>query len=140
MAENKLHQGADWAWSESGDVEIPNEEWERFLESFSNQHQDWLASVTRISDQQASMQAIACRLQRITSEASQIRLSMECEDGKRLEELVRDPVRLIFKRDERGAHQGLDLVASDGSITSLRFRSAARPETLDGVVTPVRTK
>jgi hypothetical protein len=140
MAENKQREAEDWTWSESGDVEIPNEEWERFLESFSNQHQGWLASVVKIADQQASMQAIACRLLRITSEPSQIRLSMECEGGKPQQDLVRNPERLIFKRDEQGAHQGLDLVASDGSMTSLRFRSAARPETLDGVVTPMRTR
>src|SRR4051812_48434670 len=82
----KPHESADWAWSESGDLEIPSEEWERFLESFSKQHQDWVASVARISNQQASMHVFACRLQRIISEASQIRLSMECGGGDQLDE------------------------------------------------------
>ncbi len=74
------------------------------------------------------MQVLACRLQRIIYDTSQIRLSMECGRGDQLDESVRNPVRLIFKRDEQGAHEGLDIVSSDGSVTMLRFRAAVRPE------------
>ena len=140
MAENKQRETADWAWSESGDAEIPANDWERFLESFTKQHQGWIASVATVSEKRTSMQAIACRVQRITSEASQIRFSMECERGNRIEESVTKPVRLVFKRDEEGAHQGLDVVSSDRSVTMLRFRAPVRPEILDGVLNPVRTK
>jgi len=53
MAEKKQSEHSDWAWSESGDVEVPINDWERFLDSFSSQHQGWLASLATVSGRHA---------------------------------------------------------------------------------------
>lgn len=47
---------------------------------------------------------------------------------------VADPVRVTFSKDASGAHKGLEIASGDGSVTSLRFRVAADPATLDGVL------
>jgi hypothetical protein len=59
--------------------------------------------------------------------------------GRQVTHEIVDPTRLIFKLDARGAHEGLDITAADHSVTALRFRVAARPETLDGVLSDIRS-
>jgi len=43
-------------------------------------------------------------------------------------------MKVSFRRDLEGAHEGIDITSADGTTTSIRFRIASRPETLDGVV------
>src|SRR5438552_6811798 len=43
-------------------------------------------------------------------------------------------MKVVFQRDLRGAHKGLEITSADGARTSVRFRIAALPETLDGVL------
>lgn len=54
-------------------------------------------------------------------------------NGEHLTHPVTNPIGVTFKRGLGGAHEGLDIASSDGTVTSVRFRIAARPETLDGV-------
>jgi hypothetical protein len=42
------------------------------------------------------------------------------------------PVRMTFKTTHSGAHEGLEIASSDGTITAIQFRSAMSPEMLDG--------
>ena len=78
------------------------------------------------------------RLECITTteldEGRHIRIVMLGDDKDHLIHQVSYPVGLTFKRNLSGAHEGLDITSADGSITSLRFRVAAVPETLDGVL------
>jgi hypothetical protein len=78
------------------------------------------------------------RLLDITTDRSggedRMRISLVRNHGDHWIHEVKHPVQLTFKRDATGAHQGLDIMSSDGLLTSLRFRGAAHPETLDGVL------
>jgi hypothetical protein len=120
-----------------GDVEIPVTEWRPFLESFSLQHEGWLASLSVACESKASIEVSNCRLRRIAihcgAEKCRVNISL-LADNKPQTHSVADPLHLTFKRDTAGAHQGLDVSSADGSVTILRFRAAARPETLDGVL------
>jgi hypothetical protein len=129
MANSKEHRAGEWTQLEPGDVDIPSKDWDSFLDSFSRQHQGWLVTISNVFHRQ-STQAINCRLQRITVEPTdtnpQLRISLDCDDGNRIE-FAYSPVRLIFKRDATGAHEGLDIVASDSSVTNFVLPRGGSP-------------
>lgn len=126
------------ARSRPNDAEIPPGEWTSFLESFSQQHEGWLATISVSSGGQRSVRASNYRFAQITTaqegEQHQFRISVERNRGDHLVHEVTNPLRLTLKRDLRGAHEGLDITSADDSVTTLRFRVAAHPETLDGVL------
>jgi hypothetical protein len=121
-----------------GDIEIPSRNWVLFLDSFSRQHEGWLASILETHGQEKIVGVVDSKLQGITlsrpDEKWRLHISLLRSDGKPVVHSVPDPLRLIFKRDASGAHQGLEITSGDGRVTVLRFRAAARPETLDGVL------
>jgi hypothetical protein len=41
-------------------------------------------------------------------------------------------MKVLFRRDPKGAHQGLDTTSQEGTLTRMSFRIAAKPEMLDG--------
>ena len=121
---------------QAGDIEIPANEWPAFLDSFSRQHEGWLASLSVEQGSKISLFASMCSVQKIAMDGAQEKRSVNIsvvEGGKERIHSVPEPSRLTFKRDSAGAHEGLEIASKDGSVTILRFRAAARPETLDGV-------
>jgi hypothetical protein len=120
-----------------GDIEITPREWESFLDSFSLLHEGWLASLSVVHGPEASIEVSNCRLQSIAldcaNEKCRVNISV-IQAGKQRIHSISDPSHLIFKQDSAGAHQGLDIASADDSVTLLRFRAAARPETLDGIL------
>ena len=128
--------------SESGDVMVLSEEWGSFLHSFSRQHEGWLVSIFVFSGIETSLKVTHARLQRVTTDESQasrqICIAVVRDDGSHLVHQVANPVRLTFKRNPAGAHEGLDISSVDGSLTILRFRVATHPETLDGFLPDMR--
>ena len=127
----------------SGDVEVPASEWTSFLDCFSLQHEGWLATISATSGPQKSVKVRNARLECITTteldERRHIRIVMLGDDSDHLIHEVSNLVGLTSKRNLSGADEGLDITSADGSITSLRFRVAAVPETLDGVLTDLHS-
>ena len=123
---------------ESGDIEVPPEEWGSFLHSFSQQHEGWRVSIVELSGSETPLNVGNARLERITIDelqaTRQICIAVVRDDGSHLLYQVANPVRLTFKRSPAGAHEGLDITSADGAVTTLRFRVAAHPETLDGIL------
>jgi hypothetical protein len=120
----------------TGDIEVPPKDWESFLESFSLQHEGWLASVSVGHGTKSSMVASKCRLQSVSIDCTEkfcVNISV-LAGGKRQIHSVPEPSLLTFKRDIDGAHQGLQIASADGSVTFLEFRAAALSESLDGIL------
>lgn len=122
------------------DIEVPADEWEQFLQSFSDQHEGWLVNVfTSAAGKKYEKfpQVIGRNLKRICIDQKdvppKVHIAVDAW-GESLIYSVPDPTRLTLKQDSEGAHEGLDIGSSDGSVTSLRFRVPARPETLDGIL------
>jgi hypothetical protein len=125
-----------------GDVEVPPDDWDRFLETFGNQHAGWLVNVFRCPGGkkfEKSMQVTGRPLEHITVDwkapRPEVQISVAGYDKEVVIYRVPEPKRLILKQDSSGAHQGLDILSAEGTVTSMRFRLPARPETLDGVLT-----
>jgi hypothetical protein len=43
------------------------------------------------------------------------------------------PTRVMFQQSQAGEHQGLEITSADGTTTVVRFRTAMKPEALDGI-------
>src|ERR1700704_1409001 len=125
------------AKAQVGDIEIPPKGWVAFLDSFSLQHEGWLASLSVNHGSKVSLLASMCRLQRVAIDCAREKRCVNISVLEGREERIHsvpDPLHLTFKRDSTGAHQGLEMTSIDGSVTMLRFRAAVRPESLDGVL------
>ncbi len=121
------------------DYEVPTADWEGFLKNFSNQHQGWLVNVFTSpagKKYEKFPQIIGRPLTKIwiqrQNQRPEVHISVEGHDIESY--LVPDPAHVVFKQDSDGNHEGLDITSVDGSITSVRFRVSARPETLDGIL------
>lgn len=138
MGRERTRQIEESAHCNSGDIEVPSSDWASFVDSFSRQHEGWLASISESRGREKVVGVADSRLQSITllqsDEKSQLDISLLPEDGEQVLHSVPEPIRLIFKQDAHGAHQGLEVTSQDGRITTLRFRVASHPEMLDGIL------
>ncbi len=117
--------------------EIRREEWREFLDSFSRQHEGWLVSVAVATDRGQLVETENRPLVGITADHADGRDRVYIQVGGRPDEhvthVITEPTHIRFRSAAGGAHEGLDIVAADGTTTVLRFRAPARPETLDGL-------
>lgn len=126
------------AHSTTGNVEMAPEEWLTFFNSFSRQHEGWLASieVTRGAERKPELRdqpLVGISADHVNAR-DQIYLSFEGGEGGHLTHRIRDPMKVVFRRGLDGAHAGIEITSADGTLTSVRFRIAAKPEMLDGVL------
>ena len=63
-----------------------------------------------------------------------VSLALGDRSGRHLTYNVREPIRIVHDRSDDGADEGMHIEAPS-TITRLRFRVAATPESLDGMVT-----
>lgn len=119
------------------DVDVPHEQWLAFLDSFSRQHLDWLVTIeveslpgTLVAVEQRQLKGIS-----IDRADGKERVYVQVGYGRKehITHIVDSPIRIRFRRSEAGAHEGLEIESVDGTTTVIRFRSAARPEMLNGI-------
>lgn len=119
--------------------EIPRSEWRGFLERFSNQHEGWLTTIEIAGGQGGSPGLEATELPLIgisienRDEPDEIEISVG-DVANEVTHVVENAVRVVFEEAPDGGHEGLDIESANGEKTIVRFRSAMRPEMLDGVV------
>ena len=110
--------------------EIPREEWTRFLETFSRQHEGWLATLeilgTEIGAQQEArdlpFEGITATSKDSSPEAIAISLGKTAEDH--VTHTISEPTRLWLEQTSGGANAALEIESADKVKTLLRFRSA----------------
>ncbi len=121
----------------TGDAEIEPGEWISFLDGFSRQHEGWLASIEIATAGGRLTETVNRRLRGVSIDHVDGKQRAYVEVGNApdqcLTHVIESPRRIIFKRTEVGAHEGLEIVSGDGSTTIVRFRSAMLPEMLDGI-------
>lgn len=103
---------------------IDRNDWARFFESFTRQHDHWLVSV----DGEAGLLPLQGITTRDDGRVS-VHLGADIRHHRRIEIDARN-VRVIRKH---GVEEGVEIEASDGHVTRLRFRSAMPPELVDGI-------
>jgi hypothetical protein len=108
---------------ESVQKEIERNDWARFFESFTLQHDHWLVSVDG-ERQSMPLEGIVARDELVT-----ITLGGDISHHRRI---TIDAKRVTVEQHD-GVDQGVAIESNDGHTTRLAFRSPMPPELVDGI-------
>jgi hypothetical protein len=120
--------------------EIPRAEWRTFLNTFSQQHEGWLATLEVFAtDIGAQQEARDLPLEGITTttttnELQAIAISLGKIPEDHVTHTISGPTRIWVEQTSEGANAALEIESADDVKTLLRFRSALPAEMVDGVV------
>jgi len=107
--------------------EIPREQWTRFFDDFSKQHQGWIVTVevlsSEIGDQEeASGLPLVGISADLKARDSRIALMVGGRPDAHLTHIINTPKRVWFKRPDEGAHEAIEVESEDGTMTLVHFR------------------
>jgi hypothetical protein len=106
--------------------EIPREQWIKFFDDFSKQHEGWIVTLevlgSDIGDQEESA---GLPLIGISADLKDRENRIEIMTGGRPEthmtRIINTPTRVWLKEPEEVAHEAIDVESEDGTTTLLRF-------------------
>jgi hypothetical protein len=120
--------------------EILRSEWGTFFDSFSNRHRGWLVTL-EIMNPEIGDQTVArdMPLEGITAElneqgADEIEIVVGSQPDSHVSDTVVAPSNVWLKSTEEGADEALE-IQGETKTALIRFRSAVRPEFVDGILT-----
>ena len=120
-----------------GEVEIAHNQWRGYLDSFSREHMDWLVTVEVRSPEGRLIIVEQQPFKGVSLDRAEgvERAYVQVGDGAEthVTHMVERPVRVVFRQGPSGEHQGLEIGSANGTTTVIRFRSAMRPEALNGI-------
>jgi hypothetical protein len=120
-------------------VEIPREAWARRLNEFTTIHEGWLVSLDVLGAELGAQPEIdnlpllGVSADRIDRDGT-IVVSVARSVSEHFTHIIEAVTRIYIERTDDGADAALQIESADGTRTILRFRAAALPETVDGVV------
>jgi hypothetical protein len=127
------------------DIEITHAEWQQFCENFTRQHHGWLVNMRQLDTRElgpdkATKSALTlfpddAPLQEVREgrEDDHVDLMVTAGEGKDERSLLIEDAIALFQRKTGNAHMGLRVDCSNGTTTLVEFRSAAEPESLNGL-------
>src|SRR5262249_5755459 len=121
--------------------EIPRAQWHNFFDTFSRQHEGWLATLEILaSDIGAQEEVHELPLEGVSIVAEHAGLeSIAINMGKTADDhishMIEKPLHVWLEQTEEGANAVLEIEAEDQSKALVRFRSPMPPELVDGVIT-----
>ena len=119
--------------------EIPRNVWTSFFDTFSRQHQGWLATLEIFATDVGAQQEVkelpfeGVSLGSETGEA-EISISFGRTAEDHVSHTIKSPAHIWIEQTTSGANAALEIESEDQSKTLLRFRSPMPPEFVDGVV------
>jgi hypothetical protein len=120
--------------------EIPRDEWTTFLDTFSRQHEGWLATLEILgTDIGAQQEARDLPLEGISIGSSDgapktITISLGKVPEDHIAHTITEPTRVWLEQTSEGANAALEIESADDVKTLLRFRSPLPADMVDGVV------
>ena len=120
--------------------EIQRDEWKTFLDTFSRQHEGWLATLEVLGPDIGAQQAAGdLPLEGITatskdSAVESIAISLGKSPEDHITHTITEPTRVWLEQTSLGANAALEIESADEVKTLLRFRSALPADMVDGVV------
>ena len=121
--------------------EIPKNEWPEFFDSFSRQHEGWLATLEILgSEIGAQVEGRELALEGITdewdeTEGDTIMIMTGAKANDHVTHSITRPTQVSLEQTDEGADAALAIKSADGVTALLRFRSPILPELVDGIVT-----
>jgi hypothetical protein len=119
--------------------EVTRNEWTSFFDTFSKQHEGWLANLEILGDEVgAQNEAVELPFEGISLNEEDEPESVIINLGKTPEDhvshTVERPRHVWLKETAEGAHDSLEIEEEGNQKTLLRFRSPVLPELVDGIV------
>lgn len=120
------------------DTEIARADWPSFLDEFSRAHQGWLITVEEDSTEGTRELVREVPLSGVSAsggagKGSEITVIAGPREAEWTHRIV-SPTSLRLKKTPEGAEEGIEAESASGARTVIRFRTAALPETVDGMV------
>ncbi|MEX0880394.1 MAG: DUF5335 family protein [Thermoanaerobaculia bacterium] len=119
---------------------LPRTEWFRFFEEFSRRYEGWLVTVRVLHPSFGSqVEARDLPLEGIVSPADAsgpISIHLGGSTKCNVEHEIPSPRQVWVEISEKGAEEALGVVSEDGTKTTVEFRVAALPETVDDILRP----
>lgn len=119
---------------------IPQSEWRTFFDTFSRQHEGWLATLEILElDVGAQEEAHELALAGVSlssggDETETISIDLGTTPDEHVSHSISEPTAVWLEQTEQGANAALEIEVADGTKTLLRFRSPMPAEFVDGVV------
>jgi hypothetical protein len=120
-------------------IEIPREAWARRLNEFTANHDRWLVSLEvtgpeiGAQPQVDNLPLLGVSADRVDHDGS-IAISVARSEAEHLTHIIRDVTRVAIAQTDEAADVAMQIEAADGTTAILRFRAAALPDTVDGLV------
>lgn len=109
---------------------IPKGRWRDFLDSFNRVHRGWLVTLESPNGPGVLMRDVP--LASILLDRGDIVIEAAI-GGQHVDHVVPNPTTLRLERTAEGADRQLDIISHDGGVARVRFRTAIRPELVDGI-------
>jgi hypothetical protein len=118
--------------------EIKREEWPDFFDGFSRRHEGWLVTIElldkelgdQIEVENKALKGIVAERRRDPQVIDIFVWNKPEEDSSHM---IDKPTRVLVEETPEGAEVALEIESEDHATTLLTFKSAALPETVDGV-------
>jgi hypothetical protein len=120
--------------------EISRSEWPKFFESFSRQHEGWLATLeifgsdigAQIEEHELALGGIVAEWDEVKGD--EIAIMMGAKPDDHITHNISHPTQVSLEQTDEGVDVALAIRTVDGVTALIRFGSALLPEMVDGVV------
>lgn len=122
--------------------QIARDEWPKFFDSFSRQHEGWLATLEIFATEiGAQVEEHELAFEGIVDEwnealGNQIIIMMGAKRDDHITHTIAHPTDVSLEQTDEGADVALAITSEGGAVALLRFRSPTLPEMVDGIVAP----
>ena len=119
--------------------EIPRNEWQKFFNSFSRQHEGWLVTLEILgSEIGAQVEERGLAFEGIVNEGDEVQgneilMMFGAKPNDHITHSISNPATVSLEQTDEGADAALAIKSADGVTALLRFRSAVLPEFVDAV-------
>ena len=117
-------------------IEIAAKRWSQALDEFSAIHEGWLVSLEILSPSfgaQPEITNLPLLGVPVEPHGAAIAIAVAQSAVDHIAHMVQAPARVWMERIDSGAEAALEIESADGTKTILRLKTAAPPETVDGV-------
>jgi hypothetical protein len=120
--------------------EIPRKEWREFFDSFSRQHEGWLATLEILgSEIGAQVEEHELAFEGVVDEwneaqGNEILIMFGAKPDDHITHSISRPAQVNLEQTDEGADAALAIKSEDGITTLLRFRSPILTEMVDALM------
>jgi hypothetical protein len=119
---------------------IPRSDWPKLFDSFSRQHEGWLATLEIFATEiGAQVEERELAFEGIVDESdealgNQIIIMMGVKPDDHITHTIGRPTNVSLEQTDEGADVALAITSEGGAVALLRFRSPMLPEMVDDLV------